>query len=76
MDGQPALDIYKRYLGERADELPAAGLLFPLAIRNEDESDGVTVRTILAVNEADQSITFAGDIPLGGRVRLMRANFD
>ena len=34
------------------------------------------VRTILSVNEADQSLTFAGDVPAGGYVRLMKANFD
>jgi hypothetical protein len=76
LDGQPALALYRKYLGERADELPAAGLLFPLAIRNELEADGLTVRTILAVNEVEQSITFAGDIPQGRFVRMMRANRD
>jgi hypothetical protein len=76
LDGHPALEIYKRYLGERAKDLPAAGLLFPLAMRNQAESDGFTVRTILAVDEEAQSITFAGDIPAQTRVRLMRANFD
>ncbi|MCO5761433.1 MAG: FIST C-terminal domain-containing protein, partial [Chromatiaceae bacterium] len=76
LDGQPALALYKKYLGDRAGELPAAGLLFPLAIRNELEADGLTVRTILAINEADQSITFAGDIPQGSFVRMMRANRD
>lgn len=76
LDGQPALALYKKYLGERAAGLPATGLLFPLAIRNYLEEDGLTVRTILAVNETDNSITFAGDIPQGGFVRLMRANFE
>lgn len=76
LDGQPALALYKKYLSERAKELPAAGLLFPLAIRNELEQDGLTVRTILSVNEDEQSITFAGDIPQGRFVRLMRANFE
>jgi hypothetical protein len=76
LDGQPALTLYKKYLGERAAGLPATGLLFPLAIRNDLEEDGLTVRTILAVNEADNSITFAGDIPQGCLVRLMRANFE
>lgn len=76
LDGQPALQLYKKYLGDRAEGLPATGLLFPLAIINEQAADGDTVRTILAVNEEDQSITFAGDIPTGGFVRLMRANFD
>lgn len=76
LDDQPALSLYRKYLGERAAELPAAGLLFPLAIRNELEADGLTVRTILAVDEEAQSITFAGDIPQGSFVRLMRANRD
>lgn len=76
LDGQPALALYKRYLGERSAGLPATGLLFPLAIRNDLEADGVTVRTILSVDEAKDSITFAGDIPQGSFVRLMKANFD
>ena len=76
LDGQPALDVYKKYLGDRSEGLPATGLLFPLAIRNEEENDNMTVRTILAVDEAAQSITFAGDIPEGCLVTLMRANYD
>jgi len=31
LDGQPALELYKKYLGERAAGLPATALLFPLA---------------------------------------------
>lgn len=76
LDGRPALELYKEYLGDRADGLPATGLLFPLAISNDDEDNSITVRTILAVSEENNSITFAGDIPQGGNVRLMRANFD
>jgi hypothetical protein len=34
------------------------------------------VRTILAVNDQDQSMTFAGDVPEGTYVRLMRANVE
>jgi hypothetical protein len=34
------------------------------------------VRTVLAVDEADQSMTFAGDIPEGWRAQLMRSNAD
>ncbi len=76
LDGQPALGLYKRYLGERASELPASGMLFPLALKAEGEEDEPRVRTILGMDEAQQSITFAGDIPQGGLVQLMRANFD
>ncbi len=74
LDGHNALALYKKQLGEHADELPAAGLMFPLAIRNELEEDGYTVRTILAVDEAAQSITFAGDLPEGAMVQMMRAS--
>jgi hypothetical protein len=34
------------------------------------------VRTVLAVDEAQQSLTFAGDMPEGAIARLMRANTD
>ena len=75
LDGQSALALYKRYLGEHASDLPASGLLFPLSLRTRDASAPV-VRTILSVNDADQSLTFAGNVPVGGYVRLMKANFD
>ncbi|MBL0207608.1 MAG: FIST C-terminal domain-containing protein [Propionivibrio sp.] len=75
LDGESALALYKRYLGEHGSGLPATGLLFPLALRVAEHSTPV-VRTILAVNEAEQSLTFAGDVPQGARVRLMKANFE
>jgi hypothetical protein len=74
LDGRPALDLYKEYLGELADQLPATGLLFPLAILDRHGED--VVRTILAVDEDARSMTFAGDIPQGARVRLMRTTLD
>ena len=75
-DKQPALEIYKKYLGEKAEGLPATGLLFPLELRNDAGSNESKVRTILAVDEAEQSITFAGDIPEGSHVTLMKANYN
>lgn len=74
-DGRSALALYKQYLGEHAKDLPASGLLFPIQIRMPGADEGL-VRTILAVNEADQSLTFAGDVPVGAYARLMKANFD
>ncbi|WP_367607595.1 FIST signal transduction protein [Legionella sp. W05-934-2] len=77
LDNQPALKLYKTYLGDRASELPASGLLYPLAIRNpQDPESPPIVRTILGVEEKSQSLTFAGDLPLGYYAQLMRANFD
>ena len=76
LDDKPALQLYKEYLGERASGLPAAGLLFPLTLRKGQDDDKRLVRTILAVDEAAQSMTFAGDIPEGHYAQLMCANFD
>ena len=76
LDGQPALALYKEYLGERAGELPGSALLFPLALRSSVDDVNSVVRTVLSVDEATQSLTFAGDIPQGAYAKLMRANFD
>jgi hypothetical protein len=75
MDGHSALGLYKKYLGEQAGGLPATGLLFPLSIRTKSGGAAV-VRTILSVDEKEQSLTFAGDVPEGAFARLMKANFD
>lgn len=74
LDGKPALDIYKMYLGEYANELPGSGLLFPLSIRTNTEEP--VVRTILGINEEEKCLTFAGNMPEGSYARLMKANFD
>ena len=75
LDGEPALDLYKTYLGDRAEGLPGTALLFPLSVRRDATSQRV-VRTILGIDEARQSLTFAGDVPEGSIARLMRANTD
>ncbi|MEO6328993.1 MAG: FIST N-terminal domain-containing protein [Ginsengibacter sp.] len=75
LDGKPALDIYKMYLGEYANELPGSGLLFPLSIRTNKAGHSL-VRTILSVNDEEKSLTFAGNMPEGTYARLMKANFD
>ncbi len=75
LDGKPALEIYKMYLGDYANELPGSGLLFPLSIRTGDTGNSI-VRTILSVNEAENSLTFAGNMPHGSYAQLMKANFD
>jgi hypothetical protein len=75
LDGKSALTLYKQYLGEHAKGLPATGLLFPLNLRMKDSSHPV-VRSLLAVNEGDQSMTFAGEMPENSYARLMKANFE
>ncbi|MDF1875653.1 FIST C-terminal domain-containing protein [Sulfurimonas sp. SAG-AH-194-I05] len=75
IDNEPALSLYKKYLGAEAENLPATGLRFPLNIR-ENESDKGVARTLLAVDEEMQSLTFAGDVPEGSLARLMKTDID
>jgi hypothetical protein len=75
IDGTPALELYKSFLGDKASELPGSGLLFPLSLRTEYDQIPV-VRTILSINEMEQSITFAGDMTEGAYVKFMKANVD
>jgi hypothetical protein len=75
IDGQPALDLYKKYLGDKASELPQASLLYPLNVTPEGKKEPV-VRTILNINNDDQSMILAGDVPMNSRVQLMMASVD
>lgn len=75
MDGQPALELYKSYMGVDANDLPSSGLLYPLSLRM-DENEEWVVRTILGVDEKQNSLTFAGDVPQGTQAHMMKANFE
>jgi hypothetical protein len=76
LDGKPALALYKDYLGDMAAGLPAAALRFPLSIREDRGSAHSVVRTILAIDETAQSMTFAGEVRSGWHAQLMRSNQD
>lgn len=75
IDGQPALNLYKNYLGEKANELPQASLLYPLNVTPEGKKEPV-VRTILGIDNDNQSMILAGDVPKGSFVQLMMASVD
>ncbi len=75
LDGKGGLAKYKEYLNEHAAELPASALLFPILVTREGATQGV-VRTVLAIDNDAESMTFAGDIPLGGTAQLMHASTD
>ena len=68
--------MYKRYLGDSADGLPASGLLFPFAMLGEDHTAVGLIRTILGVDEAGGSLTLAGAIDPNGYLKLMHASTD
>lgn len=74
LDGESALELYKRYLGPHAAGLPSSALLFPLQITAPGASP--LVRTVLGVDEAKGTLTFAGEIPEGATARLMHASLE
>jgi hypothetical protein len=75
IENKKVLELYKNYLGNYSSELPGSALLFPLSMK-EENSENQVVRTILKIDEETQSMTFAGNIPIGSKVRFMKANFD
>jgi hypothetical protein len=74
LDNKSALELYKTYLGDKAKELPGSALLFPLGMRVKP-NDPILTRTILTINP-DGGMVFAGDLPEGATVQLMKANFE
>jgi hypothetical protein len=76
VDGKPALDLYKLYLGpEETQKLPGSALLFPMRISDPRHPERSVVRTVLAVDGEAGSMTFAGDMPEGWTAQLMRGSF-
>ena len=75
LDNQPALDLYKKYLGEKSKDLPAAALLYPLNVKSKEGKQTI-VRSILNIDEEKNAMILAGDIPEGSIVQLMMTNVD
>ncbi|WP_179375182.1 FIST signal transduction protein [Winogradskyella wichelsiae] len=75
LDGQPALDLYKNYLGDKAKDLPGAALLYPMNVKSDDEEQSI-VRSILNINEEEHAVVLAGDIKENSKVQLMMTNVD
>ena len=73
LDGEPALDLYRRYLGDEAQGLPGTALLFPMRVYHPDRPEHDIVRTVLGIDDARSSMTLAGDIPTGWVAQLMRS---
>ena len=75
LDGKPALDLYKKYLVEKANELPKSALLYRLSVRIEEDSEPL-VRTILNIDDNKNTMILAGDVPEGSKVQLMMSSVE
>ncbi len=74
LDGRPALELYREYLGDEAASLPASGLFFPLAVQTSSEGESRRLRTVISVLEEEGAIAFGGDIPQGSGALLVTSN--
>lgn len=75
LDGKPALQLYKEYLGEQARNLPTTALFFPLAVHSTFPRKP-TVLSSVGVDEPQQALILAGNIREGAIVQLMRGNYE
>ncbi|MFK5982087.1 MAG: FIST N-terminal domain-containing protein [Flavobacteriaceae bacterium] len=75
VDYLPVLDLYKKYLGEKASELPASALLYPISVTTPNAKFPV-VRTILNIDEEKNAMILAGNVPEGSKVQLMMTTVD
>jgi hypothetical protein len=80
IDGRPALDLYRDYLGARAAQMPAVSIEFPIGVVGGVEGTErvpndarILVRAIFAVDEARGALILGGDVPEGAAIRVMRA---
>ena len=79
IDNKPAVDIYKHFLGDQADQLKNVALnshaaMYPLGIYLE-EAQQYLLRNIIDILQ-DGSIVCQGGIPQGAEVHLMISNKD
>ncbi len=74
LNGEPALQVYERFLGKHAEKLPAAGVEYPLGLvgscLDSDNEDYYLLRATMSVDRQEESIRFAGEIPEGAMVHL------
>ncbi|MBS2013279.1 MAG: FIST C-terminal domain-containing protein [Deltaproteobacteria bacterium] len=74
LDGKSALAVYAEYLGQKIEDLaPGAPLPLPVSCKVADRAEAL-IRMPVAFDPRAQSVTFAGEIPSGAVVRLMRAS--
>ena len=74
LNGEPALNVFERFLGKHAHKLPEIGVEYPLGLVGRwgdvGGEDYFLLRATMSVNRKNGSISFAGEIPEGAMVNL------
>ena len=68
IDDLPAINFYKRYLNITSEDMPQMGLEYPLEIIRRNGQ--VIYRAVLAIDEANGALIFAGHVEEKARVRI------
>lgn len=75
IDGQPSLDLYKKYLGEKAVEFTLSALMYPLNVIAPGKTNAV-VRAVVTPDLENNSMIFADVVPQDSRVQLIMISPD
>jgi hypothetical protein len=74
LNGEPALNVFERFLGQHAEKLPAIGVEYPLGFTmpsgDAAHEDFFILRASMSVDRQEHAIIFAGEIPEGAMVYL------
>ena len=73
---EPALDVYRRYLGDYARDLPVVGRFFPFAVLDSNHNEIGLIRSMLGIDEKTGGLRFGDEIPPDAYLRMMHANTD
>jgi hypothetical protein len=83
IEDESALAFYSRYLGEKADQLPAIGVEYPFGLIDEsgrvdtrgirDHEEYILLRAPMSVDREAGAVRFAAEIPEGARIKMTRA---
>ncbi|MEO9803067.1 MAG: FIST N-terminal domain-containing protein [Reichenbachiella sp.] len=73
LNEEPVLDFYQKYLEGLFDDMVEAIRIYPLGIKTENGEERL-LRAFLGYNKEKGGALFAGDMPEGARVRMMKSN--
>ncbi|UXX78736.1 FIST C-terminal domain-containing protein [Reichenbachiella carrageenanivorans] len=75
LNEEPILDFYKKYLEGLFVNIEEAIRMFPLGIKAENGNERI-MRSFLSYNPENGGAQFAGEMPEGIKVRMMRSNIN
>jgi len=73
IDNEPAIELYKKYLGDKIHDLPNSALRFPISVKENITDKNGTILVMMDINK-DNSLVYGANIQEGSILKLMRTN--